>query len=179
MANHGCALGATRPVATGAIVTGGKSATFRGRAGQDVVTVGCKAHARNDLAPFGQRRVHAKLVVVAVQIVDCLSEDFALEILPRSVANAVTRIDGRLSVGSLGAQIGAPGFSARPMPMTKNVMFGACGSCGAACCAGCCCASTPDVTPSDASASAAMMNVFVLFMAVLSIGIFRSDALKS
>src|SRR6516162_9538718 len=30
MANHGCALGAARPVATGAIVTGRKSATFRG-----------------------------------------------------------------------------------------------------------------------------------------------------
>src|SRR6516164_6344979 len=47
-------------------------------------------------------------------------------------------------------------------------MFGACGSCGAACCAGCCCASTPDVTPSDASASAATMIVFGLFIAVLS-----------
>src|SRR5215510_1959802 len=47
-------------------------------------------------------------------------------------------------------------------------MFGACGSCGAACCAGCCCASTPDVTPSDASASAATMIVFGLFIEVLS-----------
>ena len=78
------------------------------------MTVRCKAHARNDLAPLGQRRVHAKLVIVAVQIIDGLSDDFALEILPRTVANAVTRIDGRLSVGSLGAQIGAPGFPPAP-----------------------------------------------------------------
>ena len=32
----------------------------------------------------------AKLVIVAVQIVDGLSDDFAFEILPRTVANAVT-----------------------------------------------------------------------------------------
>jgi hypothetical protein len=133
-----------------------------------------------------------------VQIVDVLSDDFALEILPRAVANAVTRIDGRLAVGSLGAQIGAPDFSscavalcqlltmlvgafkaaeigalAGPALVTKNVMFGACGSCGAACCAGCCCASTPDITPSDASASVATMIVFRLFIAVLSAGDFR------
>src|SRR5258705_3355042 len=83
------------------------------------MTVRCKAHARNDLPRLGQRRVHAKLVIVAVQIVDGLSDDFALEILPRTVANAVTRIDGRLSVGSLGAQIGAPGFSSRAMALSQ------------------------------------------------------------
>src|SRR6266699_1308274 len=83
------------------------------------MTVRCKAYARNDLAPLGQRRVHAKLVIVAVQIVDGLSDDFALEILPRTVANAVTRIDGRLSVGTLGAQIGAPGFSSRAMTLRQ------------------------------------------------------------
>ena len=83
------------------------------------MTVRCKAHARNDLAPLGQRRVHAKLVIVAVQIVNVLSDDFALEILPRTIANAVTRIDGRLSVGSLGAQIGAPGFYSRAMTLRQ------------------------------------------------------------
>src|SRR5262244_2316823 len=119
MADHGRALGAARPVATGAILAGRKSPAFRRRAGQDVVTVRCKAHARNDLAPLSQRRVHAKLVIVAVQIVDGLSDDFALEILPRTTANAVTRIDGRLSVGRLGAQIGAPGFSSRAMTLRQ------------------------------------------------------------
>ena len=83
------------------------------------MTVRRKAHARNDLAPLGQRRVHAKLVVVAVQIVDVLSDDFALEILPRTIANAVARIDGRLPVGSLGAQIGTPGLSSRAMALSQ------------------------------------------------------------
>src|SRR5262249_28158036 len=92
---------------------------FRRRAGQDVMTVRCKAHARNDLAPLSQRRVHAKLVIVAVQIIDVLSADFALEILPRAVANAVTRIDRRLAVGSLGAQIGVPGFSSRAVALCQ------------------------------------------------------------
>src|SRR5207245_4615533 len=54
-----------------------------------------------------------------------------------------------------------------PALVTKNVMFGACGSCGAACCAGCCCASALETTQSDASASAATRVVFGLFMAVL------------
>src|SRR5215475_6944202 len=119
MADHGRALGAARPVATGAILAGRKSPAFRRRAGQDVMTVRCKAHARNDLAPLSQRRVHAKLVIVAVQIIDVLSDDFALEILPRAVANAVTRIDRRLAVGSLGAQIGAPGSSSRAMTLRQ------------------------------------------------------------
>src|SRR5262245_31319468 len=122
MADHGRALGAARPVATGAIRAGRKSPAFRRRAGQDVMTVRCKAHARNDLAPLSQRRVHAKLVIVAVQIIDVLSDDFALEILPRAVANAVTRIDRRLAVGSLGAQIGVPGFSSRAVALAESRM---------------------------------------------------------
>src|SRR5258707_11056046 len=91
------------------------------------MTVRCKAHARNDLPPLGQRRVHAKLVIVAVQIVEVLSDDFALEILPWTIANAVTRIDGRLSVDSLGAQIGAPGFASRAMALRQllTILVGA------------------------------------------------------
>ena len=83
------------------------------------MTVRCKANARDDLAPLGQRRVHAKLAIVAVQIVNVLSDDFALEILPGAVANAVTRIDSGLAVGSLGAQIGAPGLSSRAVALCQ------------------------------------------------------------
>src|SRR5262249_14797345 len=119
MAKHGRALGAARPVVTGAILTGRKRPTFGSRAGQDVMPARRKTHARNDLTPLGQRRVHAKLVIVAVQIVEVLSDDVALEILPWTIANAVTRIDGRLSVDSLDAQIGAPGFSSRAMTLRQ------------------------------------------------------------
>ena len=119
VADHGRALGAARPVAAGAILAGRERAAFRGRAGQDVVTVRRKAHAGNDLAALGQRRVHAQLVVVAVQIVDAVRDDFTLEILPRTVADAVARIDRRLAVGGLGAQIGAPGLSARAVALRQ------------------------------------------------------------
>src|ERR1700740_698768 len=47
-----------------------------------------------------------------------------------------------------------------PAPVTKNVMSGAWGNCGAA---GCCCALDPDVTP---SASAAMISTFDLLIPV-------------
>src|SRR5205085_7737976 len=93
------------------------------------------------------------------------------EVLPWPGANAVSRIDGGLALGSLRTQINPPGFSARPMalrqcrsapsrpprsaplpgpaPVTKNVIVGDCGSCGAACC----CASTPVATPSASAAT--------------------------
>src|SRR5882672_4009798 len=99
MAHHGDALSAARPVAAGAILAGWESAAFRVRSGQHVMPVRCKAHARYDLAPLGQRCVETELVVVAVQIVDVLSDDFAFEILPRTFADAVARIDGRLGIG--------------------------------------------------------------------------------
>ena len=89
--------------------------------------VRCKTHARNDLATLGQRHVHAKLVIIAVQIVEALSDDVAFEILPWTVADAVMRIDGRLSVDSLGAQISAPGFSSRAMTLRQllTILVGA------------------------------------------------------
>ena len=69
--------------------------------------------------PRSLNDVAAKRVIVAVQIVEICSDGLALEILPRTVAYAVTRIDCRLGVGSLGAQIGAPGFSSRPMALRQ------------------------------------------------------------
>ena len=74
-----------------------------------------------------------------------------------------TKLIGALEAAEIGAL-------ARPCADDKEVMFGACGSCGAAGCAGGCCASTPDVTPVDASTSAAKMNILGLFIAALSLG---------
>src|SRR5262245_64049474 len=100
MTDGGRALRATRPVAAGSILIWRECATFGSRAGQHVVTVRCKTHTWNDLASLAQRRIHAELVIVAVQIVDVLSDYLAFEILPRAGANTVTRIYGRLAVGS-------------------------------------------------------------------------------
>ena len=163
----------------------GKARPSARRAGQHVVTVRREADAGDDVAALGERVVEAELVVVAVQIVEAGRDDRALEVLPRAVADAVARVDRGLAVGGLGAEIGAPGLAARAVarrqasgnagrrprcrrdrrpcrgraPVTKNVMFGACGSCGGA--RRCCCALTPDVTP---SASAAAMNTFDLLI---------------
>src|SRR3954452_21399227 len=119
MADHGCALGAAGPVAAGAVLAGRESAAFRGGPGEHVMAVRSKADAGNDLAPLGQRRVHGKCIVVAVQIVDVLGDGFAFEILPWTVADAVARIDRRLAVGGLGAEIGAPGLSARAVALRQ------------------------------------------------------------
>src|SRR4029079_6821528 len=53
-----------------------------------------------------------ELVVVAVQIVDAGGDDLALEVLPRTLADAVPCIDGGVAFGGLGAQVGAPGLAA-------------------------------------------------------------------
>src|SRR5262249_19706217 len=99
MADHGRALGAARPVLAGAILGGRERAAFRGRAGQHVVTVRCEAHARDGEAALADRVVEAELVVVAVQIVDAGCNDRAFEVLPRTFADAVTGVDGRLAGG--------------------------------------------------------------------------------
>src|SRR5207248_5278422 len=113
VADHRGALRAAGPVAAGAILAGRKSAAFHGRSGQHVVPVRCKADAGQDLAALRQRGVEAELVGVAVQVVDVLSDDFALEILPRTLADTLARIDRRLAVRSLRAEIGMPGFCSR------------------------------------------------------------------
>src|SRR5262249_59927901 len=109
--NHCRALGAARPIPAGTILTWRKGAAFGSRTSQHVVTVWCKAHAGDDLAPLAQRRVHAELVVIAVQIVNALGNYLALEVLPRATANAIARIDGSLALGNLSAQIRVPGLS--------------------------------------------------------------------
>jgi hypothetical protein len=52
-----------------------------------------------------------------VQIVNVLSDDLVLKVLPWTFANALASVDGRLAISSLGTQIGAPGFSARTMAL--------------------------------------------------------------
>src|ERR1700746_1701980 len=110
MTKHGAALGAARPIAAGAVFARREGATVRLRAGQQVVTVGRKTDARNHPAVLGQRGMRAKLVVVAVKVIDVLCHDLALKVLPGTAADALPRIDGWLAVGGLRAEIGAPGF---------------------------------------------------------------------
>src|SRR4051794_24682394 len=81
--------------------------------------VGRIVHTRNDQATLGQRGGHAELVVVAVQIIDVLRDRFALEVLPRTTADAVTRVDGGFSLGSLRAEIGVPSLAASAVSLRQ------------------------------------------------------------
>jgi len=52
--NHCRALGAARPIPAGTILAWGKSAAFGSQTSQHVMTIWCKAYARDDLAPLAQ-----------------------------------------------------------------------------------------------------------------------------
>src|SRR5262249_49798772 len=84
-----------------------------------VVTVGREAYSRDHLASLAQRDVHGKLVVIAVEILYVLSDYLAFKILPWTAANAVTRINGRLAIGILTAQISAPGFAPSAISLSQ------------------------------------------------------------
>jgi hypothetical protein len=112
VAQHRGSLGAARPVVAGPIFAGREGAAIRLRAGESVVTNGGVADARNHSAPFRQRGLHVELVVVAMKIVNVLRNNVTLEVLPGAGPDAIARIDGRLAVGGLRAQIGTPSFAA-------------------------------------------------------------------
>src|SRR5262249_55632295 len=111
-ADHRGALGAAGPIAAGSVVSGWKCTPVRLRACQHVVVVGRIADTGNHGAALGQRGLHAELVVVAVKLVDVLSDNFAFEILPRSPSHAGAGVDGFSAARCLRAEIGAPRLAA-------------------------------------------------------------------
>jgi hypothetical protein len=114
---HGATERAARPVVAGQVHIAGPRPTVHLRTGQNVMLVGRIADASDDRASFGQRILKTELVIVAVKIVDVLRNDHALEVLPGAGPDAIARIDGRLAVGGLRAQIGTPGFAASTCPL--------------------------------------------------------------
>src|SRR5262249_24906717 len=108
MAEHRSALGAACPVLASAIVGAGERSTVRLRTGKHVMPIGRIAHAVDAVALLGQRRLLVE-IVCAVKLGNTVSNDYAFDILPRSVADAVARIHRACP---LRAQIGVPGFSA-------------------------------------------------------------------
>src|SRR5215831_12498680 len=111
MPDHRRALRAARPVVTGLVVAGRKGTAVRLRAGQRVVLVGRVATAVDDIALLGQGGLFGQ-IVLTMQLIDVLGDDDALAILPRPPADAVPRIDRRLPVRRLGAEISPPGMAA-------------------------------------------------------------------
>src|SRR5437660_290413 len=99
VADHGCALGAARPVAAGSVLAGRKGPSVHLRARKNVVSIGRVANAGNHGPALGQRHLHAEFVVVAMKIVDVLGDDLVFEILPGAASDAVAGIDGLRAVG--------------------------------------------------------------------------------
>jgi hypothetical protein len=60
--------------------------------------------------PALSARSHAKLVVVAVKIIIVFCDDFAFEILPWPMPNAIASVYGLCSSGRLGTEISLPGL---------------------------------------------------------------------
>src|SRR5829696_8288072 len=112
MADHRGALRAARPILAGAVFAGRKRGAVRLRSRQHIVAVRRVAGTADDLALFGERGLLGEVVAGAVQFGDVLGDHRALGILPRPLADAIARIDGRLTVGGLRREVGAPGLAA-------------------------------------------------------------------
>src|SRR5438552_5731386 len=116
MTERGTAVGAAAsPISTGRFhrITRECCAVHL-RAGQHIVTVRIVAPAVDHFALFGKRCLFAKLVVVTVQTVYVFRDPHALGVVPRTFANAVSCIDGRLTAGRRGTELGVPGTAACP-----------------------------------------------------------------
>src|ERR1700730_6558036 len=109
MTDHRRALRAARPVLAGAVVSGRERRTVGLRSRQHVMPVRGIAAAVDDVALLAQRGLFGQ-VVGAVQLGDIPGDHDAFGILPGSLADAVARIHGWLTIDSLGREIGAPGF---------------------------------------------------------------------
>jgi len=109
MADHRGALRAVGPVSAGPVLAWRKGPAVSLCPSQNVMSVRYVVDTGDHgAAPLEQGRLLGELVVVAVQIIDVLRDRFALEVLPRAIANAVTRVDSGFSIGSLRAEIGVP-----------------------------------------------------------------------
>src|SRR6185436_5366717 len=113
MADHRGALRAARPILAGAVFAGRKRGAVRLRSRQHIVAVRRVAGTADYLALFGERGLLGEVVAGAVEIGDVLGDHRAFRILPRPLADAIARIDGRLTVGGLRREVGAPGLAAR------------------------------------------------------------------
>jgi hypothetical protein len=70
------------------------------------------AAAVDDIALLGQCGLLGDVVVIAMQIGDILGNDHPFDVLPWTFADAVARVDRRLAVGRLSAEIGVPSVAA-------------------------------------------------------------------
>src|SRR4029453_9365076 len=113
MAQHRGAFVAACPITACHIFAAWKCPTVRLRAGEYVMHVRFITAGVDLITFFAQRGFFVEIIVVAVEIVDVFGDDDAFGILPRTFANAITGVDGRLAVGRAGTEIGPPGVVTR------------------------------------------------------------------
>jgi hypothetical protein len=111
VAQHRGSLRAARPVVAGPIFPGREGTAIRLGTSESIVTKWGVPHAWNHSAALRQRGLRVELVVVAVKIIDALCNNFSFKVLPGAAANAIARVDSRLSINGLRAQIGSPSFT--------------------------------------------------------------------
>jgi len=129
------AIGVTRPVAARVIGRVRKSSAIRLRARQHLVLVTTRpgafrvfTQARNDLALLRERGHFVQIAAetgkfdgVPVQIGKIMSDHFPFGVVPGSLPNPVPRIDRRLTVLGLRAEVCVPGVIASPHYGSKRL----------------------------------------------------------
>src|SRR5262245_27597467 len=110
MANARAALSRAGPVIAGHCAR--KRLAVKARSCQDVVRIWIVSTAIDRRPFFGKRVLLAKLVLVAVQIVDILRNDNALRVLPGTLADAIASVHSRLIPRCACAQVRPPRFVA-------------------------------------------------------------------
>src|SRR5688500_5073071 len=94
--------------------------------------VGLVASAVDRLAFFAEREFLVDAIAVALnvpmQVGNILSDDSSLRVVPRAIANAITRVHGRLAAGGRGAEVSPPRPTAgsRGLSQRLAVTIGAC-----------------------------------------------------
>ncbi len=86
---------------------GGNAVPSGLRGGEWVVLVWTIAAAVDHVASLGQRRLFGEMIV-AMKLVDVLGDDDPLGVLPGAMADAIARVDSRLAVDRLRAEVGMP-----------------------------------------------------------------------
>src|SRR5688572_600333 len=103
MTEHGAAVVVTRPGVAGGVEAIGRQRAVRIRSRQDVVAI-----AVDPVALLGQRGIDADPILVAVQLRHVGSDLETSGVAPRSLADAIARVDGGTARGRGRAQIRAP-----------------------------------------------------------------------
>src|SRR5262245_7957894 len=113
MANHGSTITILGPVAARHVFVGWQRPSVVRRARENVMLVDDEQPTGNATAVLGAANLDIDLALVGVEIFDTRGDFLPLSVHPRSLANAIARIDRGFPGFCLSAEIGAPRFASR------------------------------------------------------------------